>query len=690
MLATLFLSGCSGGGGDPVVAPTAPTYTISATVSGLAPGGTVTLQNNAADTNSRTADGRFSFATPLPGNGSYAVTVSSQPAGQTCTVSNGSGSGVSADVSNVQVTCSANTYNVGGTVSGLAPGATLTLQNNAADATTRTADGIFSFRVPVAFGSGYAVTVSTQPAGQTCTVANASGAGVTANVVDVQVACSVDTYAIGGTVSGLGVGTTVTLQNNAADPTTVAANGSFRFATPVVANGGYAVTVGTQPVGQTCTVGNGTGVGLASNVTNVQVTCAVNGYTIGGTISGLASGRSVTLRNNAADPTTVAADGSIGFATPVAFNGSYAVTVGTQPVGQTCTVINGAGAGVTANVNNVVVTCVNRALFAYVSNVSSSNISQYSVGADGKLVPLSPATVATSTEPYGITVDPTGRYAYATGFASNTVSQYTIGVDGRLTPMGIATVATGRVPTVIVVDPTGHYAYLTNLDDDTVSQYSLGAGGALTPLTPATVGTGSHPFGITVDPTGRFVYVTNLNDLTVSQYSIGPNGALVALSVSTVATEAGPFRVTVSPSGRYAYVANIGTNTVSQYSIAADGALAPLSPASVAIGPGPSSVAIDPSGGYAYVTADGGNFVAQFSVNADGTLAPLNPASLATGNNPTAAAVDPTGRYVYLANLNSASVAQYSIGAGGLLMALSPDTVGAGSLPYALVMTFGP
>ncbi|MCL7983389.1 MAG: YncE family protein, partial [marine benthic group bacterium] len=65
------------------------------------------------------------------------------------------------------------------------------------------------------------------------------------------------TYTVGGTVSGL-TGT-VALLNNGGDGLSVSADGGFTFATPLADGAGYAVTVGTQPAGQTCEVASGTG-----------------------------------------------------------------------------------------------------------------------------------------------------------------------------------------------------------------------------------------------------------------------------------------------------------------------------------------------------------------------------------------------------------------------------------------------
>ena len=83
-----------------------PTYTIGGTISGL--NGTVTLQNNAGDNKSISADGPFTFSTSISDGSTYHVTVLTQPSGQTCSVSSGSGTASSGDVTSVSVTCTDN------------------------------------------------------------------------------------------------------------------------------------------------------------------------------------------------------------------------------------------------------------------------------------------------------------------------------------------------------------------------------------------------------------------------------------------------------------------------------------------------------------------------------------------------------------------------------------------------------
>ena len=184
-------TGC--GGSSRSTTTPAATYTVGGTLTGLS--GTVVLQNNAADDLTLTEDDSFTFATALADGATYEVTVSSQPAGQTCSVSSSSGTISGADVTTVAVVCSSITYTVGGTVSGMTSDTTLVLQNNAADDLTITADGSFTFVTALADGADYAVTVLTQPTDKTCVLSSASGTLAGANVTDVSVVCVLSRWA---------------------------------------------------------------------------------------------------------------------------------------------------------------------------------------------------------------------------------------------------------------------------------------------------------------------------------------------------------------------------------------------------------------------------------------------------------------------------------------------------------------
>jgi N-acetylneuraminic acid mutarotase len=103
-LATV-LSGC-GHHSDATTTTTTtppPTYSIGGTIAGLS--GTVVLQNNGGDNLTLSSNGSFAFDVTLQPDAAYDVTVATQPANQSCTVSAGSGT-ASASVTTVVVKCS--------------------------------------------------------------------------------------------------------------------------------------------------------------------------------------------------------------------------------------------------------------------------------------------------------------------------------------------------------------------------------------------------------------------------------------------------------------------------------------------------------------------------------------------------------------------------------------------------------
>lgn len=102
---TWFQSNALGVTGDWIIRATVgvPSYGVGGTVTGL--NGSLTLQNNGSDDLGVNGNGPFTFPTELFEADPYLVTVLSEPAGHTCTVSSGSGSIAGADVLDVSVSC---------------------------------------------------------------------------------------------------------------------------------------------------------------------------------------------------------------------------------------------------------------------------------------------------------------------------------------------------------------------------------------------------------------------------------------------------------------------------------------------------------------------------------------------------------------------------------------------------------
>ncbi|MBV5299095.1 MAG: DUF1566 domain-containing protein, partial [Rhodoferax sp.] len=363
----------------------------------------------------------FAFPNALATGTSYNVTVQTQPSGQTCTVSNGSGVMPAANVTNVSVSCSSiPSYKLGGTVANLT-GSVLVLASNGQTVGLAANASSFTFPNGLPAGTAYNVTVQTQPSGQTCSVSLGSAVMPAADVSSVSVTCVttpvaidgvcgsannvavltqptanlcsagsagavagsgpwnwscsgsnggssascaaglavIPKYSVSGGISGLGNASGLVLSNNAAEDLPVAANaGSFVFATTLAQGTPYAVTVKTQPGGMNCTVSLGSGVMPAANVTNVLVSCSsIPSYKLGGTVANL-TGSVLVLANNGQTVGLAANAGSFAFPNGLLAGTAYNVTVQTQPSGQTCTVSNGSGAMPAADVSSVSVACV--------------------------------------------------------------------------------------------------------------------------------------------------------------------------------------------------------------------------------------------------------------------------------------------------------------------------------------------
>ncbi len=254
-------------------------FTVGGTLAGLASSGLVLA--NGTDTVSP-ASGASIFTLPalVAGGAGYTVTVRTQPAGAVCSVANASGTVASASVTNVAITCAPAAFAIGGMIAGLtSPGLTLSNGNDV----IAVAAGALSFAFPtqVASGGGYAVSVVTQPAGLSCSLAGGTGTVSTAAVNAVQVTCSPQAFTVGGTVSGLS-GAGLVLANGGDTVRPGAGATTFVFPTTVAFGATYSVTVQTQPAGQTCAVAGTfpSTMGLG-NVTNVLVSCATTStYTL--------------------------------------------------------------------------------------------------------------------------------------------------------------------------------------------------------------------------------------------------------------------------------------------------------------------------------------------------------------------------------------------------------------------------
>ena len=131
-------------------------FLLKGTLSGLLSSSSVKIKNG-TDIKTLSVNGAYSFSNRVNQGSSYSVVVDANPVGQTCTVSNGSGTVYGADVTNINVSCSPNNYKVGGTLTGLI--GTVVVKNGTTATQSLSSNGAFSFQVP--FKKTYAIKVGT-------------------------------------------------------------------------------------------------------------------------------------------------------------------------------------------------------------------------------------------------------------------------------------------------------------------------------------------------------------------------------------------------------------------------------------------------------------------------------------------------------------------------------------------------
>ncbi len=397
-------------------------YTIGGTVNGMV-GSNIVLQNNSGDDRSLSANGAFSFPTPLSDAAAYAVTIKTQPTNpsQVCYVSNDSGTINGAPVGDVYVNC-------------------------VTDPTSITVDplGQFAYAANEFLNQVWVYTINSD-----------------------------------GTLSPLG--TPVVTGNN---PVSVKVANGFAYVVNAGSNNISVYSInsdGTLSPLQIVGTGNNP-VSLAFDssrdyayVTNMSDN-TIWVYTINsdGTLSPL--GTPVGTGNS---PVSLAFDssGDYAYVTNMSDNTIWVYTIANgelTSVGQTI--------GTESSPVSIVTDLFGSSgQFAYVINENSYTISVYTI-TDGELT--STQNVATGKGPTSIITVLVGssEFAYETNAIDGTISAYTI-TNGILSTSPLQTVSAGTYPAAVTVDKplNGKFAYVANMGGSNILAYIINPDGTLTP-----------------------------------------------------------------------------------------------------------------------------------------------------------------------------------------------------------------
>jgi RNase P/RNase MRP subunit p29 len=186
----LVLAACGGDNGN---------LLLGGSVTGLTKEGLV-LEDSKSGKTVTVPMGAASFAFPdlIGSDQEFDVKVKTQPSAAHCDVVYGKGKSGAYNVTSIIVNCITNAYDLGGTISG-ATTAGLVLINGREQITVPAGGTSFKFTTydstgkvtggQVPDGAPYGVSVLTQPAGKTCTIANGTGVMGNAAITNINVSC---------------------------------------------------------------------------------------------------------------------------------------------------------------------------------------------------------------------------------------------------------------------------------------------------------------------------------------------------------------------------------------------------------------------------------------------------------------------------------------------------------------------
>jgi 6-phosphogluconolactonase (cycloisomerase 2 family) len=504
------------------------------------------------------------------------------------------------------------------------------------------------------------------------------------------------TYSVGGTVTGL-AGSGLVLTSDFGGDLAVSASGSFMFNIQLLNGSTFNVGVKTQPASsppQFCQTANGTGTVAAANVTSVSVTCA-NGFTVGGTVSGLVGsglvlaicrprggGSGYGAQYFCSSPLQVSANGAftLGGVFPAMYSGPKFVRITQQPSSPTqpCVVGNSQILIQSANDTNVTVACSE---FSYVTNAADNTLSAYEVDATtGALVTLG-TPVATGRSPGAVVGTTDRQFAFVGNGGSNDVSAFAVNdVTGALTAVPGSPFSSGTNPRALTLYGNTHFLYVANAGSDTVSAFAVDySTGGLIPLSPATYTTGKGPSSMAADPAygSPYLFVANSagsNDISVFVIDQG-TGSLTPVAGSPFPAGGNPISLAFGAGGKFLYTANPGgmQSSISGFSVdLASGALSPLTGSPFAL-PVSHYIATDQTGAYLYVTS--GASVIGYGIDATtGALTALHGFPVGAGANAYSVTIDPTNQFLYVANDGAANITGFRLDASTGALTLMPDS----------------
>ena len=222
---------------------------------------------------------------------------------------------------------------------------------------------------------------------------------------------------------------------------------------------------------------------------------------------------------------------------------------------------------------------------AYVLNAAGEpNVSGFTIGEDGRLIPLpdSARPLGADSDPAQVAFSPDRRSLVVTDRASDSIHVFAIDENGRAsdpvthrssgaTPYGFGFRPDG---TLVVTEAAG-----AQIGKASASSYVLAGPTQLQPRTGPVGNTRSEVCWAAISADGRYAFVTNFGDGTISTYAIADDGSIElheAVAATTVDGEPGIRDEALTRDGRFLYALHADSRRVYGWEVGGDGTLAPI------------------------------------------------------------------------------------------------------------------
>jgi len=447
-----------------------------------------------------------------------------------------------------------------------------------------------------------------------------------------------------------------------------------------------------------CGGGGGGSYGGGGN-TNPPTPPTPTSFTIGGTVTGLASS-GLVLSNNGGDALLLSSSGTFTFAMTVATGSAYSVTISSQPnIGplQVCTLTNGSGSVAGAAVTSVAVDCVTKtAKFLYVPNQTAGTVSAYTINAStGFLTAVAGSPFATEPAPRFATADASGKFLYVTTLGSSTnpprISGYALnGTSGVLTELDDSPFDLSSTPpppsstfvTAPAVHTSGAFGYLTVWNPSpspTVNLYGAtidSTTGDLAQIAGTPLPVGYDAQTPVLEPTGKFAFLArdtapNSSGEIMSFNISSPSGVLTANG----ATSTGGNRpiAALTFDGKFVLVSNAASGTFVVMTVDSAGVVAmkgsPI--ATGAAGTSPGVPIYSRRFGVVYLAnapLSGGSVpsLAAYHIDNNGVLTMLAGSPYSSNGATLFPLPHPSGKFLYQVNGSTGSLQRYSLDSTGV------------------------